>query len=85
MKKYRKNMTHRIPARAAAETRHLTARSGLEVMLYELLQHALVQKERRNDLPELTPQRNNCDIAYIKQVLPDDETPRILIFAIFNN
>lgn len=57
MKKYRKNMTHRIPARAAAETRHLTARSGLEVMLYELLQHALVQKERRNDLPELTPQR----------------------------
>ena len=55
--RYNNKSSSRIPARAAAETRHLTARSGLEVMLYELLQHALVQKERRNDLPELTPQR----------------------------
>ena len=57
MKKHRKNHTARIPARAAAETRHLSARSGLEVLLYQLLQSTLVQKERRNDLPELTPQR----------------------------
>ena len=55
--RYNNKSSSRIPARAAAETRHLTARSGMEVMLYELLQHALVQKERRNDLPELTPQR----------------------------
>ena len=55
--RYNNKSSSRIPARAAAETRHLTARSGLEVMLYELLQHALVQKERRNDLPELTPAR----------------------------
>lgn len=55
--RYNKKPTSRIPAVADASRRHLTARSGLEVMLYELLQHALVQKERRNDLPELTPQR----------------------------
>ncbi len=57
MKKYRKNMTHRLPARAAAETRHLTARSGVEVLYWSLVQNMLVQRERRNDLPELTPQR----------------------------
>ena len=55
--RYNKKPTSRIPAVADASRRHLTARSGLEVMLYELLQHALVQKERRNDLLELTPQR----------------------------
>ena len=56
MKKYRKQ-AHRIPARAHAESRHTAARSGVEVLLYQLLQSALVQKERRNDLPELTPAR----------------------------
>lgn len=55
--RYNNKSSSRIPAVADATRRHLTARSGLEVMLYELLQHALVQKERRNDLPELTPQR----------------------------
>ncbi len=55
--RYNNKSSSRIPAVADASRRHLTARSGLEVMLYELLQHALVQKERRNDLPELTPQR----------------------------
>ena len=57
MKKYRKNHTARIPARADAALRHESARSGVEVLLYRLLQSALVQKERRNDLPELTPAR----------------------------
>ena len=57
MKKYRKNHTAHIPARAHADTRHEHARSGVEVLLYRLLQSALVQKERRNDLPELTPAR----------------------------
>lgn len=57
MKKYRKNHTARIPARGAAETRHLSARSGLEVLYYQMVQSLLVQRERRNDLPELTPQR----------------------------
>lgn len=57
MKKYRKNHTARIPARGAAETRHLSARSGLEVLYYQMVQSLLVQRERRNDLPELTPAR----------------------------
>lgn len=57
MKKYRKNHPARIPARGAAETRHLTARSGLEVLYYQMVQSLLVQRERRNDLPELTPAR----------------------------
>lgn len=57
MKKYRKNHTARIPACADAALRHESARSGVEVLLYRLLQSALVQKERRNDLPELTPAR----------------------------
>ncbi len=46
-----------LPARAEAETRHLTARSGVEVLYWSLVQNMLVQRERRNDLPELTPQR----------------------------
>lgn len=57
MKKYRKKTTSRLPARALAETRHESARSGAEVLYWHLVQNMLVQRERRNDLPELTPQR----------------------------
>ena len=57
MKKYRKKTTSRLPARASAETRHESARSGAEVLYWHLVQNMLVQRERRNDLPELTPQR----------------------------
>lgn len=57
MKKYRKNHTARIPARADAALRHESARSGAEVLYWHLVQNMLVQRERRNDLPELTPQR----------------------------
>ncbi|MCH5285763.1 MAG: DUF935 family protein, partial [Akkermansiaceae bacterium] len=52
------NASHAQARRASAEGRHLTARTGMHEVWWSMVQSLLAQRERRNMLPWLTPEKS---------------------------
>ena len=52
------NASHAQARRASAEGRHLTARTGMHEAWWSMVQSLLAQRERRNMLPWLTPEKS---------------------------